>query len=630
MGISQRAGISISDAGIPTGGTAGQALIKVSSQDYDVDWGAGGGSASGADGSVQFATAGAFDSDSTKLYYDKANKRLGVGTDAPDSTLHVVGEAYVVPDYTGTISLSEVSSPGVYFNQGLTHTYSAYCYKVIGGKTIYSANPNTVSYTDDNGNDHFYSVAVDFLDNLPSGVDGLRIFLSDTNDGYYFDFTPTGTFIDDASGFTAGVVSLDNFPNRAIVQDADLVVRNDATEQLRFNAYYGTFTTSIATDSNLSALGNLAINGTSTFTGNVTLNGISNTFNNTSTFSGLANFANKIRLTGATSNYIHLGAAGTASPSANSLGQKIQLQGTVGTVGVADYALGIESGFMWHTSGGGYKWYNNAASQQMALSSTGQLTVKTLTSSTASAASTPTWTLTGGWFTGGTATTTKPHILIEPAGATSTAWSTSGTGFGVNAASGFVGRLMDLQLNGATKLNVDYLGNITSANQVAGASLVANSIGGVSVSSTGVNLASSLGIRWYSGNWTDTLQTRIRQSSSGVLDIDNGTNGTYKDLRMGALTCSSKTTYDSTITAAGTTGAQTINKPSGTVNFAAAATSLVVTNSLVTTSSIVMCVVRTNDATADIKNVVPAAGSFTINLGAAAAAETSVGFIVYN
>jgi hypothetical protein len=85
-----------------------------------------------------------------------------------------------------------------------------------------------------------------------------------------------------------------------------------------------------------------------------------------------------------------------------------------------------------------------------------------------------------------------------------------------------------------------------------------------------------------------------------------------------------------TITGGGTTGAQTINKMAGTVNFAAAATSLVVTNSLVSTSSIVMAVVRTNDATAVIKNVVPAAGSFTINLNAAATAETSVGFFVIN
>ena len=85
-----------------------------------------------------------------------------------------------------------------------------------------------------------------------------------------------------------------------------------------------------------------------------------------------------------------------------------------------------------------------------------------------------------------------------------------------------------------------------------------------------------------------------------------------------------------TNTAGGTTGAQTINKMAGSVNFAAAATSLVVTNSLVTATSNVFCVVQTNDATATIKNCVPASGSFTITLNAAATAETRVAFWVTN
>lgn len=91
-----------------------------------------------------------------------------------------------------------------------------------------------------------------------------------------------------------------------------------------------------------------------------------------------------------------------------------------------------------------------------------------------------------------------------------------------------------------------------------------------------------------------------------------------------------KISYLATNTAAGTTGAQTINRPSGTVNFAAGASALVVTNSLCTTASLVFAEVRTNDATAQIKNVVPAGGSFTINLSAAATAETSVGFFIIN
>jgi hypothetical protein len=88
--------------------------------------------------------------------------------------------------------------------------------------------------------------------------------------------------------------------------------------------------------------------------------------------------------------------------------------------------------------------------------------------------------------------------------------------------------------------------------------------------------------------------------------------------------------YHATNTAAATVGAQTINKTTGTVNFAASATSLVVTNSLVSATSLVFCVIRTNDATLTAVQAVPGAGTFTIYGNAAATAETSVGFLVVN
>lgn len=61
--------------------------------------------------------------------------------------------------------------------------------------------------------------------------------------------------------------------------------------------------------------------------------------------------------------------------------------------------------------------------------------------------------LTGTIFTGGTATTTKPQLLVEPAGTTSTGWSTAGTLFGANAPSGFTGNLLDLQVAGSSVLS---------------------------------------------------------------------------------------------------------------------------------------------------------------------------------
>lgn len=88
--------------------------------------------------------------------------------------------------------------------------------------------------------------------------------------------------------------------------------------------------------------------------------------------------------------------------------------------------------------------------------------------------------------------------------------------------------------------------------------------------------------------------------------------------------------FNKTITAAGTTGARTINKNAGSVNFAAAATSLVVTNSLVTANSVIVATVGTNDSTMKSVAAVAAAGSFTLYANAAATAETRVNFIVIN
>jgi hypothetical protein len=85
-----------------------------------------------------------------------------------------------------------------------------------------------------------------------------------------------------------------------------------------------------------------------------------------------------------------------------------------------------------------------------------------------------------------------------------------------------------------------------------------------------------------------------------------------------------------TITAAGTTGARTIDKTAGTVNFAAAATSLVVTNSFVDANSVIIATVGTNDSTMKSVAVVAGTGSFTLHANAAATAETRVNWFVIN
>lgn len=79
-----------------------------------------------------------------------------------------------------------------------------------------------------------------------------------------------------------------------------------------------------------------------------------------------------------------------------------------------------------------------------------------------------------------------------------------------------------------------------------------------------------------------------------------------------------------------TTGNRTVNSVRGISAFGAAATAITITNSFcLATTTYVTAVLQTNDATALIKNVVAAAGSFTITLNAAATGTTKVAWQVW-
>ena len=108
-------------------------------------------------------------------------------------------------------------------------------------------------------------------------------------------------------------------------------------------------------------------------------------------------------------------------------------------------------------------------------------------------------------------------------------------------------------------------------------------------------------------------------------------NNTDWELRTnGPSTLFGKITQDITIIPPATTGAQTIDKPMGKVNFAAGATSLVVTNSLCTANSIVLLNQQTLDAAMLTCNAIPDAGFFTIVAVGTPAAEVKVAFMVLN
>lgn len=217
--------------------------------------------------------------------------------------------------------------------------------------------------------------------------------------------------------------------------------------------------------------------------------------------------------------------------------------------------------------------------------------------------------------------------------------------------------------NTLTTTAISASGNVAATGNIATGSILIlgnSAAGGVSYRTTNAgsgitpllisnNNTSSSGVVGIAIDGTNQLSfiagngsNRISRASIGITNLVNTAGSESGDMifltQSGGTAMSEKMritgagglTINATNTAAGTTGNQTINKASGTVNIAAAGTTVTVTNNLVTTSSIVFAVIRTNDATATIKNVVPASGSFTINLNSATTAETSIGFFVIN
>ena len=140
----------------------------------------------------------------------------------------------------------------------------------------------------------------------------------------------------------------------------------------------------------------------------------------------------------------------TITPTAN---RTVSIPDSTGTLALV---AGSSGQLLWNNAGA------NAGASTLTYDGSILTTSGRFINSYNATASSPAKAFTGTWFTGGTGTTTKPQVLIEPTGTTSTAWSTSGTGLGVNASSGFAGNLLDLQVNGTRSFAVSAAGNITS------------------------------------------------------------------------------------------------------------------------------------------------------------------------
>jgi hypothetical protein len=171
------------------------------------------------------------------------------------------------------------------------------------------------------------------------------------------------------------------------------------------------------------------------------------------------------------------------------------------------------------------------------------------------AASAPAKLFRGTWFTGGTSTTTKPHLLIEPAGTTSTHWNTAGTGLGVNGASGFLGDLAWLGVNGASYARITvstsnvFLGQSAGQSVTNYTSIVAigqNAFGSATTAGNGIIAIGAATLRYLSvaNGSTEAVGlgsnagTRIAAATSSVLlGAYAGQGSTAFSARISRTTC---------------------------------------------------------------------------------------------
>lgn len=137
----------------------------------------------------------------------------------------------------------------------------------------------------------------------------------------------------------------------------------------------------------------------------------------------------------------------------------------------------VENGALTVSNGMGYDEVNGILSVRGGFTTAGALTViSTIIGNTTftgriintvnAASNAPAGLFSGNWFTTGTSTTNKAAVLVEQTGATSTGWSPAGTGLGVNSASAFVGRLLDLQKNATSRFSVDHNGMVSYTQDV--------------------------------------------------------------------------------------------------------------------------------------------------------------------
>ena len=240
-------------------------------------------------------------------------------------------------------------------------------------------------------------------------------------------------------------------------------------------------------------------------------------FNNSSAFGGDADLTwnSTTNVLGVTGD-VNLSDGGTYTTTLQTItptaARTISLPDATGTVALV---AGSSGQLLWNNAG------VNAGVPSSGVSATGNITLSLNGAVSTTGITGVPVAVTGTWVTsGGTATTTKPQVLIEPTGATSTAWSTSGTGLGVNAPAAFSGNLLDLQLNGTSQCSLASTGYLRASS-----ASFANSLAVTTSFNTVLWSGGALG--WSSSGSvanTSSLDLSLFRDAANTLAQRNGTN----------------------------------------------------------------------------------------------------------
>ena len=132
------------------------------------------------------------------------------------------------------------------------------------------------------------------------------------------------------------------------------------------------------------------------------------------------------------------------------------------------------------------------------------------------------------------------------------------------------------------------------------------SFGGLQIQSASPNIIRAAG--------TPTLNMNDATGGGSIEAVTGLGGGQRFRIVSDVFMVNAPVTYSDFTDDSATTGNRTVNASRGFSAFAATTATITITNSFVAATSQIIATVMTNDATAVLKNCVPAAGSFTCNL----------------